>query len=82
MERFQHPDERQQVESFAGKVGLGVTGFEPLRPIWVRSTNCHRPLPWAWSIWENNRKCGVVKSIAVSAISGWGNTRLLSIPSG
>ena len=33
VERFQRPHDRQQVESFAGKVGLGVLGFEPLRPI-------------------------------------------------
>ena len=33
VKRFQRPDDRQQVKSFAAEVRLGILGFKPLRSI-------------------------------------------------
>jgi hypothetical protein len=35
VERFQRPNDRQQIEPFAGEIGLGILGFEPLRPVFA-----------------------------------------------
>ena len=57
IERFQGPHDRQQIEAFAGDLGLGIVGFElPRAGLSSAARTASRPLPWAWSTREDNKK--------------------------